>query len=37
LGEIAAAEEEVAQAGAAVTKIAGMYTAIDDGASGTLA
>jgi hypothetical protein len=37
LTQIAAAEEELTRAGTAVTKIAGMYTAIDGGASDTLA
>jgi len=37
LTQIAAAEEELTRAGMAVTKIAGMYSAVDGGASETLA
>lgn len=36
LSQINAAQGELTQAGAALTKIAGMYSAIDDGASDTL-
>lgn len=37
LGQVAAVQEEVLRAGAALTAVAGMYSAIDDGASETLA
>jgi hypothetical protein len=36
LGQVAEAQAELTRAGAAVTKIAGMYAAIDGGASSTL-
>lgn len=37
LGQIAAVEEDLTRAGSAVTQVARMYGAIDDGASDTLA
>lgn len=36
LEQITAAQEEVARAGVAFTKVAGLYSALDDGASDTL-
>jgi hypothetical protein len=36
LAQLTAAQEEVARAGAAFTTVAGMYSALDDGASDTL-
>lgn len=36
LAELAAAQDEIIQAGTAVTQIVGHYNAVDDGAAGTL-